>query len=302
MNIAAVRRSHRARTGTRIRRGWAAYAFLAPALFLLVLFLVLPVLASLYFSFTNYSVIRSVRWVGLANYQGLLHDRLFLHSLVNTAVYAAGTTFPSMAVGLLLAVLLNTKLRGLVLFRTIFYLPVLMSLIAASLVWLWLYNPQVGLFNSLLASLSISPQRWLADEHLAMPALIVMGVWKEFGYHMLLYLAGLQSISPDLYEAASLDGATPVQAFRYITLPLLRPISFFIVITSTIASFQVFGAIYVMTKGGPLDTTTTIVHQIYINAFQFSKMGYASAMAFVLFVVIVIASVVNGQFFRSDES
>jgi len=283
-----------------LRQALEAYAFLGPALLILLVFLVLPVVAAIAFSFTDYSIIRPTRWVGLGNYERLLQDDVFHRSVLNTAYYAVGTTFPSMAIGLLLAVALNAQIRGRVLFRTAFYIPTLTSLVAASMIWLWIYNPEVGLLNAALDRIGIVGPRWLADEHLAMPALIAMGVWRAFGFHMLLYLAGLQGIPPDLYDAAYVDGATPYRTFWHITLPLLRPVSFFLVVTSMISSFQVFGAIYVMTEGGPVNSTTTVVHQIFVNAFEFTRMGYASAMSLVLFAVIMLVTLVNNRLFRSD--
>lgn len=277
-----------------------AYLFLLPAIVGLAVFVFIPFLAAFYFSFTAYNVLSSPRWIGLANYQRLLESAVFWTALRNTAVYTLGTIPPKVAIALVLALLLNRRLRGAAIFRTLFYLPVVTATVAVSVIWLWLFNPSAGLLNMALETVGLPPQRWLLDPQQALPSLMVVGTWKWVGYSMVIYLAGLQGIPETLYEAADLDGARGWSKFRYITLPLLKPATFFIVVTTAIGSFQVFEQIYVMTQGGPGTATTTVVYEIYEEAFQRFNMGYASAMAFVLFVIILALTAVNFRLGRGD--
>jgi len=294
------------RVQTREER--TAYLFLTPGLALFLLFVLIPVIAAFYLSFCRYDIIHSPSWIGLRNYsrigQDLQTHGVFYLSLRNTAQYAIGTIPLGMVLALALALLLNTGLRGVTLYRTTYYLPVVTSLVAVSLVWMWIYDPSYGLLNHLLMKLSggrISPQSWLGDPGQAMPAIIAMSIWRGLGYNMVIYLAGLQGIPDHLYEAATLDGASPWQRFRAITWPLLKPTTAFIFVISTIGASQVFAQVYVMTNGGPNNATTTIVHQIFQNAFSFMKMGYASAMAFILFGLIFVLSLINLRLLRGGE-
>ncbi len=294
-----------------------AYLFLAPGLALFFLFVLVPVIAACYLSFCRYDIIHSPAWIGAANYTRIgkdLADRgVFYLSLRNTAQYALGTIPVGMGLALALALLVNAGLRGISLYRTSYYLPVVTSLVAISMVWMWLYDPNYGLLNygleliSRAASaltgrhLTILPQTWLANPDQAMAAIVVMSIWRGLGYNMVIYLAGLQGIPGHLYEAALIDGATPWQRFRAITWPLLKPTTAFIFVVSVIGASQVFAQVYVMTNGGPNNATTTIVHQIFQNAFSFMKMGYASAMAFVLFAIIFVLSLINLRLLRGGE-
>jgi multiple sugar transport system permease protein len=299
------------------RQARTARLFLTPGLLLFFLFVLIPVLAAFYLSFCRYDIIHSPTWIGADNYARLADDigsrGVFYLSLRNTAQYALGTIPIGMALALALALLLNAGLRGITIYRTVYYLPVVTSLVAVSLVWMWIYDPNYGLLNHLLQLLSraasaiggreivIPPQTWLADPGQAMPSIIAMSIWRGLGYNMVIYLAGLQSIPAHLYEAAIIDGATPWQRFRAITWPLLKPTTAFILIVSVIGASQVFAQVYVMTNGGPNNATTVIVHQIFQNAFSFMKMGYASAMAFVLFGLIFVMSLVNLRLLRGGE-
>jgi ABC-type sugar transport system permease subunit len=295
-------------SGVQTREERTAYLFLTPGLALFLLFVLIPVIAAFYLSFCRYDIIHSPTWIGLRNYsrigQDLQTHGVFYLSLRNTAQYAIGTIPLGMVLALALALLLNAGLRGVTLYRTTYYLPVVTSLVAVSLVWMWIYDPSYGLLNHLLMKLSggrISPQSWLGDPGQAMPAIIAMSIWRGLGYNMVIYLAGLQGIPDHLYEAAVLDGASPWQRFRAITWPLLKPTTAFIFVISTIGASQVFAQVYVMTNGGPNNATTTIVHQIFQNAFSFMKMGYASAMAFVLFGLILALSLINLRLLRGGE-
>jgi multiple sugar transport system permease protein len=290
------------------RHNRAAYAFLSPGLALFLIFTVLPVFAALYLSFCRYDVIHPPVWLGLKNYarlwQDLANHGVFYLSLRNTLQYAVGTIPLGMALALALALLLNAGLKGMGIYRTTYYLPVVTSMVAVAMVWMWIYDPSYGLLNYLLDKVSfghIKPQTWLANPGQAMPAIIVMSVWKGLGYNMVIYLAGLQGIPEHLYEAALMDGANAWQRFWRITWPLLKPTTAFILVVSVIGASQVFAQVYVMTNGGPNNATTTIVHQIFQNAFSYLKMGYASAMAFVLFALILLLSLITLRLTRAGE-
>jgi len=274
--------------------------FVAPALLLFFTFAVVPVAYAFYLAFTDYHVLTPPRWLGLANFVALSKDQVFWHALRNTTTYALGYVPGTMVLGLLAAVLLNRPLRGVYVYRTAFYLPVVTSIIVASVVWLWIYNPQVGLLNWALSLVGIAGPAWLYDTTWAMPAIILLNVWKDLGYAMIIYLAALQGIPAHLYEAAAVDGATGSASFFRITLPLLKPASFFIFVINCISSFQVFGAVYVMTKGGPVHSTTTIVYEIYTNSFQALRMGYGAAESVALFAVIFILSMSNFRLLGQD--
>jgi len=278
----------------------AARWLLTPALLLFAAFSVVPVILTFLLSFTSYDVLTPPRWVGAANYADIARDPTFIASIWHTIYYTVGVVPITLVLALLLAVALNAQLRGIVFFRTLYYTPVVTSVVAASMIWMWLYNPQFGLLNFFLSKIGVSPQQWLASPTQAMPCLIVMTIWKELGYCMIIYLAGLQGIPATLYEAAEIDGAGWWPSLRNVTLPMLRPVTLFLLVTSVISSFQVFDAIYVMTKGGPVGATTTVVHQIYENGFRFLRMGRASAMAVVLFLMIMSVSLANLRVFKRD--
>lgn len=267
---------------------------------LFLVFAVAPMLFACYLGFTQYKITRPPTWVGLQNFEILLEDPLFTTALKNTAIYAAGVVPSSMVLSLLVALLLNQKIRGIVFFRTAFYLPVVTSTVASAVVWMLMFTPDVGILNRVLIALGLPPQRWLFDPQLALPSVMLMSVWQSLGYRMIIWLAALQGIPGHLYDAAEVDGAGAWRKFWAITLPLLKPTTFFILVTAVIGSLQVFGSVFVMTNGGPGYATTTIVHQIYRNAFSYLRMGYAAAQAFVLFLIIFALSMVNWTFFRSD--
>lgn len=283
---------------TRFRRNWSAYAFMAPALLILALTLLLPAILTLGMSLTDVSFLRPTNFVGLRNYLKLFTDAHFRQAVGNTIYYMAGVTFPSMAIGLVAAVALNREFKGRIAFRIIFYLPVLTSLIAAAVVWLLIYEPYAGLLNAALGFVGLSPQPWLQSPDLAMPAIILMAIWRDFGTAMMIYLAGLQDIPKDIYEAARLDGARPFAIFWRITVPMLRSVTFYLMIVTIVQTFQIFGAIYVMTGGGPLGSTSTVVFQMYQTAFGNADFGYAAAMSAVLFLLILFFSIIGTRFMR----
>jgi multiple sugar transport system permease protein len=232
-----------------------------------------------YLTFHEWSAIEPYKpYVGLDNYREMIHDKEYVHSIVNTVYYTGGSVPLTMFVGLSVALMLNQAIRFRGLFRTLYYLPVVTPLVAASILWKWLYNGDYGLFNYYLLKTHLinQPLLWLSSQNLAMPSVILMTVWMSSGFSMVVYLAGLQSIPDELYEAAKIDGAGPLARLRFITIPMLRPTTLFLLVIGIIGSFQVFTQIYVMTSGGPVDKTTTMVFFIYQAAFKFYEFGYAS--------------------------
>ncbi len=234
--------------------------------------------------------------MGIKNFTTLFTDKLFWKYFGNTLFFMMGIPV-GMTVSLCLALLMNNKLKGIVVFRTIYFMPVVSSMVAVALLWRWIYNPDFGLLNSFLRTIGFrSPPQWLSSTTWAKPAVMIMQIWKGAGYNMLLYLAALQGIPEQLYEAAEIDGANAWQKFWHVTFPMLAPTNFFIVIMSIIGGFQIFGALYVMTGGGPAGSTTTIVYYIYNNAFQWFKMGYASSISWFLFSIIFIVTLINWKY------
>jgi ABC-type sugar transport system permease subunit len=282
------------------RQAVAAYLFLSPALLIFFVFTLLPVAYTFFLSFTNYDVFTRQDWVGAANYQDVLDDETFRTALVNTAIYTLFAVPLSMALGLFFALLLNQKLSGLGLYRTIYYIPVVTSMVAVAMIWLQLFDPLYGVISTSLSALGLGNIDWLGDPNLALPSIIAVSVWKVIGWNMLIYLAGLQGIPKYLNEAASIDGASRLQGFARITLPLLAPTTFFILVTSVIGAFQVFDQVYVMTGGGPANATITAVTQIYNEAFKHTHMGYAAAESFVLFAIILVVSLFLTRALRSE--
>ena len=272
---------------------FVGYLFVAPLILGLIVFTYGPVLAALVLSFTKGDYISTPKWIGLDNYSNLLDDKLFWRSMQNTLYYVAGVVPAGMALSLLLALAMNQKLRGIVFFRTIFFLPTISSSVAISLMWLWIYNPEFGALNFLLDQVGIKGPAWLSSPDWAMPAVMIMAVWRGLGYNMLIYLAGLQGIPEIYYEAAEIDGAGSWAKFWNITLPLLSPTNFMLLILGLIGAFQVFEYTYVMTGGGPVYSTLTLVLHVYNNAFRNFQMGYASALAYVVFFILLILTMLQ---------
>ncbi len=265
----------------------AGYGFVLPALLLIGAFVFLPAVYGFLVSFTRWDMMSPTRtFVGLSNYAELLESSEFWRSLAVTMYYLVGTIPITMALGLALAVALNRQFRGVTFFRLVFYSPVVTSTVAMAVVWLWMYDPINGILNYFLLQVGLPPQKWLGSSATAMPSLIAMDIWKYVGYDMVLYLAGLQSIPADLYEAVEVDGGGRWARFRSITWPLLAPTTFFILVISIINRFRVFATVHTMTGGGPAGATEVIVYFLYKQAFQYFKVGYAFAIAYVLFVMI----------------
>ena len=261
-------------------------ALISPWLLGFLIFTAGPMLASLYLSFCKYDL-HTLSFVGAKNYDVLLHESRFWKSLSNTALYVLFSVPLGLTGSLLIAVLLNQKVRAIPVFRTLFYLPSLVPAVASSLVWAWVFHPDAGILNFALSKIGIHGPKWLQDPKTALTSLIIMSLWGIGGGRMLIFLAGLQGISDELYEAAQLDGAKGWACFRHITLPMLSPTIFFNLILGIIGSFQVFTSAYIMTSGGPEDSTLMYVLYLYNNAFREFKLGKASAMAWILFIVLL---------------
>jgi multiple sugar transport system permease protein len=286
----------------QMRKNWWAYLFLTPGLIHFMIFTLFAVSFAFYISFHEWNIIRPEKpFLGWENYQRLFRDPRFLRSVINTLTFMVGVPL-NLSVGLMVALLLNTKVRGQALFRTMFYIPTITPLVVSSIIWKWVYQGDYGLLNYYLLEFGIIQEKifWLADPNLALPALILMGIWGGTGATMVIYLAGLQSIPEEMYDAAKVDGANALQRLFYITIPLLRPTTFFLLITGVIGTFNIFTEVYIMTNGGPLNRTSTIGYYLYINAFRELDMGYASAMAFVLFAMIFIFTLIQWKYTRGD--
>ena len=297
MTSAAVRRRAAAAADRAARRGrdryrWrdvvAGYLFVAPSLVHLIVFVVGLMAASAVLSLYQWDLFTPPRFVGLRNYSGLAADPLFWLSLRNTFYYVVLTIPTGIALSLAAALAVNTKLRGMVFFRTAFFLPFIVSAVAVAVIWRWVYNFDFGLLNWFLGLFGAPKIDWLGNPRTAMPAVALMFVWKNLGWNMILFLAGLQGVPTHLYEAAELDGAGSWQKFRFITWPLLMPTTFFVTVTSVIGNFQIFDAIYLMTQGGPGRSTTVYNYLLYRQGFVFFNMGTATAMAWILCLILAL--------------
>lgn len=269
-----------------------AYLFLLPVLIGVVLVTGGAIVASFVLGFTRWDLVTAPEWVGVANYREAFASDLFVKVLGNTFLYVVLSAPLSVACSLGLALLVNRRVRGITVFRTLYFFPVVTSMVAVAVVWSWLYNPEFGMINWLLETLlGIEGPRWLLSTSWAMPAIALMSIWKGIGYNMLIFLAGLQAVPETLYEAAMIDGAGPWRRFTSITLPMLSPTTFFVVVITLIGSFQIFEQTYTMTQGGPANATLTLSYYIFQNAFQYFRMGYATAMAYILFAMTLVVTV-----------
>jgi multiple sugar transport system permease protein len=304
------RRSHKRKRGRfhvlkRMREEWSAYAMLSPGLILFFVFVVFSVAFSVFISFHQWDILNPAKpYVGLDNYSRLKSDPYFRKALYNTFIYTLFSVPLTMAGGLIIALLLNQSIRGRAIFRTAFFLPVITPLVVAALMWKWVYNGDYGLANYYLQRLHLidQPILWLSDPDKALPSVIVMTIWKGVGFAMVIYLAGLQAIPEEYYEAAKVDGAGALHRLRYITIPLVAPTSFFLLVIGVIGAFQVFTEVFIMTTGGPLSSTTTIVYYLWTMGFQQFQMGYATAIAYALFAIIFIFTCIQVRFlYREAE-
>jgi multiple sugar transport system permease protein len=278
----------------------AAYLFILPSLLFLAIFVVYPILSAFWLSLHRYTLLEPPAWNGLTNYRLLLEDQRFVKALGNTFLFALMTVPVGTVISLLLAVLINRALRAIVFFRTAYYLPVVTSFVAVSFIWLWIYEPQFGLLNQVLGAVGLPTPAWLRDPATALLSIALLSIWKNAGYNMIIFLAGLQGIPQYLYEAAEIDGASAVQRFRYITVPMLSPTTFFVFVVYFIGALQMFVQAWILTQGGPLDSTLTVVYLIYQNGFENLKMGYASAMSVILFLFIALVTWINTRVVRYE--
>ena len=280
----------------------AAALFLSPALLVLGVFFFLPVLAGFLLSVTDFDLysigdIHNIRFIALRNYKEILTNGVFWTALLNTLYFSLIGGPLTVAVSLSAALLIHAKsARFKPLFRTVYFAPVVTTLVAVAVVFRFLYNPRFGIFNRLLASIGLPPVDWLGDPRWAMPAIIALAVWKNFGYNMIIFIAGLQNIPEDLYEAARIDGAGTWRQFRHVTLPMLGPTFLFVGIVTAIGYLQLFAEPYVMTHGGPLNKTLSAVMMMYEQGFRWWRMGYAAAIAFILFLIIAAATALQLKF------
>ena len=279
---------------------------MGPSIICLIVFVILPIVMAFYYSLTDYDLTQSPVFAGVKNYRNILGDNRYPNAVRNTLYFAFGTVPTGIVTSLLLAVLINRQIRGIYAYRALFYMPVVSSLVSVSLIWLWMYEPQFGLFNEGLEAVGLPRSKFLRGPEAAMASIILLSVWKNMGLNMIIYLAGLQGIPSHLYEAAEIDGAGPSSKFFRVTLPLLAPTTFFVVIVYFIGALQMFVQVFILTNkgyggwGGPLDSTITVVPLIYQSAFEYLKMSYAAAMSFVLFIVIGVITLINARLLRYD--
>jgi len=286
--------SHPPMLSREAREGLTAYLFLAPNLISLGLFVVAPLFAGLAISLTDWDMMSSPTWVGAANYAGLLSDPALMLSLKVTLLYSLMVIPGGLIVSMLIALALNSDIRGLRIYQAILFLPYVSSTVAVALAWKWIYNPQYGILNAALRTIGLPQPDWLTDPAVAIVSVAIVSIWQTAGYNAILLMAGMRSIPKHYYEAASMDGATGWQKFWRITLPLLKPTIFFVMVTSLINSFiQSFNIIFVMTGGGPGNATKVLMFYIWENAFNFFKMGYASAISYLLFVLLIAVTILQ---------
>lgn len=277
------------KTTIKTREARWGYLFALPWFIGLAVFFMYPFIANFFYSFTEYSIIESPQWVGIENYETLMHDSFFWKSLYNTVYYTCLLVPAILVISLLVACLLNQRIKGVRYYRTVFYLPTIVPLMASCILWMWILSPYDGLINSLLDRVGIDGPPWLASEKWSKPSLVLMGTW-IIGQPTIIFLAGLQGIPRSHYEGAEIDGANTIQKLFHITIPLLTPVILFNLIMAVIGSFQIFTQAYVMTGGGPVASTTFYVLYLYRNAFALFKMGKAAAMAVILFGIMFIST------------
>lgn len=291
------------RAGGLRRSDWIwGYLFIAINFLGFAIFSLGPIIASLVLSFMGWRLLQPPHFTGLTNLNQLFGDDLFFQTLLNTAYFVVGYVPLVTVLAFLVAVLLNRPLRGIGLLRGIYFLPSITLLVSVAMVWHWLLDPQAGMLDFVLRAIGLPGPQWLADAHWAMPTIIVVAVWQDVGYFAVVYLAGLQSVPSSLYEAAEIDGANAWQKLTAITVPLMVPTTFFVLVTSLISGWQVFALPFLMTQGGPANSTYTLLLYIYNQAFTSLHMGYASLMAWVLFLIIFIVTMIQWRFAKRGEN
>lgn len=286
------------KSGTVSIARWRPYLMLAPALIFLVAFTVYPMLSSGYMSLfeSNLSTQQKMVWTGLGNYQTLFGSPVFRQVLRNTLIYAVGTIPFSIGLALFLALQLNKKFRASALFRTVFFYPTVIPMMSVATIWLFMYTPQYGVINRILGTFGIPDINFLGTTELALPAIMVMSIWKDAGYFMIFYLAGLQNLPTELYEAADLDGAGPWRQFTKLTFPLLMPTTMFVTTVSAINAFKTVDQLFLMTAGGPNNATNLILYHLFEQAFAFFDKGVASALTVILVVILLVLAIIQNQY------
>ncbi len=269
--------------------------FVLPALIGTFLFIIIPIFCSFGLSFSEWDLLNEIHFVGFSNYKSVFTEPEFLQILINTIVYAVSTTIFAVIIPLLIASIINNKIKGSELFKTIYFLPFITPAVVIAIVWAWIFDPNIGLVNTLFHT----HYTWLFSTKLAMPVLIFVSVWKLIGYNVVLFLTGFSTIDKSVYEASKIDGATAYQTFFDITVPLLKPTIYFVTTVTAISSFQIFDLIYVMTQGGPNDSTNVIVYSIYKYAFEYFDIGKSCALAYILFAIILVLAFVQKKFTKN---
>ncbi len=295
----AVPAPGRRRLGLDAGKRRAGLKFVAPALVLLIILDVAPILTELFYSFTKFSLLKPAHLVGFAEYEALFSDPVFWHSVLRTFYFAGVLVVVGIAVSLGVAVLLTQTIIGTTFHRIVIFLPQTVSYAAGALIWVWLFNPTSGPINTLISSLGGPSIGWLSSPGIAMPSLLIVSLWRDTGYYMLVFLAALANVPTELYEAAHLDGAGPIRTFREVVLPSIRPAMLFVLLTWTLGALQMFTQAYVMTNGGPGNATLSVVLDIYKEGFQDLSLGYASAESFVVFLFCLVLSLVYVRWFRT---
>lgn len=271
------------------------FLFILPALVGTFLFIIIPIFCSFGLSFTEWDLLNEIHFVELSNYKSVFTEPEFLQILINTVVYAVSTTVFAVLIPLFIASIINNKIKGSELFKTIYFLPFITPAVVIAIVWAWIFDPNIGLVNTLFNT----HYTWLFSTKLAMPVLIFVSVWKLIGYNVVLFLTGFSTIDKSVYEASKIDGATAYQTFFDITVPLLKPTIYFVTTVTAISSFQIFDLIYVMTQGGPNDSTNVIVYSIYKYAFEYFDIGKSCALAYILFAIILVLALVQKKFTKN---
>jgi ABC-type sugar transport system permease subunit len=289
-----------------IRKLWLPILFLIPAAVILIVFMAAPMVNAILLSFQSWNGMSPATWIGTTNYEELVQDRLFWSSLGNTAYFTLAAVIFQTAIPLLVANLLNSGIRGSTVFRSLYFMPVIISLAVSGLLWSMIYEPNFGVLNSMLRSLGLGTQLWLADKRLVMPCIILVSIWQSLGFYLVIYFAALQSISQELYEAASIDGANAWHRLRFVTIPMLRPVMILVVVLNTINGVKVFDQIWVMTAGGPNHASDTLGTYLYSQAFGTQgsanpQLGYATAIAIIILVVSLVLSIVQIRLGQAGE-
>ncbi|WP_070000115.1 carbohydrate ABC transporter permease [Cellulosilyticum sp. I15G10I2] len=292
-------------TKKRKKLNWEPYVFIAPNFIGFFVFILLPVIFSLVVAFTNFNIFEgfeNTQFVGIGNFIEMFKDPWFIQAIINNLIYTLCTIPVLIGLSVVIATILNNKVYCSNVIRVMIFIPYIASIVAVSAIWMILFNPSQGIINQVLRTLGVNnTPGWLGSLQWALPAIIIVGIWMGLGYNVIIYMAGLQGISKSLYEAAQIDGATSLQVFKYVTVPMLKNTTFFLLITNIISSFQIFGTINIMTGGGPGTSTTVLAHYIYIAGFRYHKMGYAAAMAWILLLAIFAVTLFQWKMQKKHE-